>query len=218
MATPEELKSIAQQLQRPHGEKGLEMATMMNETNKAMTQQAIKQLKLSSGEKVLELGHGNGGHLPYLLQQAADIQYFGLELSPLMQQVAAKANQDYVEQQRASFHLYDGTRPPFEDEQFDKIFSVNTVYFWPEPSGLIAELYRVLKKEGVLALTIAHKSFMELLPFTAFGFHLYEPEELKTLVLAQSFQFLSTETATEIVTSKTGEKVERQFSTLTFSK
>jgi ubiquinone/menaquinone biosynthesis C-methylase UbiE len=42
---------------------------------------------------------------------------------------------------------------PFQDEQFDKVFSIHTVYFWHELSPTISEIFRVLKPGGAFILT-----------------------------------------------------------------
>ena len=73
--TEEELKILAQQLSNPKGEIGEEVAKMMNETNISMTKESIKALYLADHDNVLELGHGNAGHLAYLLDFGENIHY-----------------------------------------------------------------------------------------------------------------------------------------------
>ena len=46
---------------------------MMNETNNGMTKNAISKLDLSSGDAVLELGHGNAGHLNFLFSKCENV-------------------------------------------------------------------------------------------------------------------------------------------------
>jgi SAM-dependent methyltransferase len=60
--------------------------------------------------------------------------------------------------------LYEGKKLPFEDETFDKIFTVNTVYFWENPVEFLNEIYRVLKDDGTFVLTFGQRDFMEKLP------------------------------------------------------
>jgi len=38
---------------------------------------------------------------------------------------------------------------------FDKILSIHTLYFWPDPARAVAELGRALKPGGLLALTFS---------------------------------------------------------------
>lgn len=212
----EQLEALATQLSHPSGEKGLEIAQMMNETNIGMTRNAISNLKLSPGDRVLELGHGNAGHLDFLLAQSNGIQYIGLEISALMRDEAKQLNRIAVETGKAQFVLYDGKTLPFEAHSVDKIFTVNTLYFWEDPKSVFAELARVLKPNGMFALTFAHRSFMEILPFTAFGFTLYNPDEVLEIVSGTNFQLEFQDDQTETVKSKTGESVDRHYSTLVF--
>ena len=105
MADNEELKSIASQLRRPQGKKGIEMAEMMNGTNISMTFHSIDKLGVLDHNKILELGHGNCGHLAYLLNQRGGLAYYGLEVSELMHKEAQRINQAYIGTGQASFHL-----------------------------------------------------------------------------------------------------------------
>jgi len=210
----DDLKELAKQLGNPEGETGIEVANMMNVTNIGMTKHAIESLNLSTNDTVLELGHGNCGHLPFLMNQAENLKYFGLEISELMQKEALKSHQNYIENNSAEFELYNGTEIPFNEESFDKIFTVNTLYFWQNPDLLLNEISRVLKPNGILALTFADKSFMEKLPFTNFGFNLYSLKDGEELLQRKHFKILSSISQTEQVFSKTKEMVNRNFFTV----
>lgn len=214
----EDLKELAKQLGNPAGEIGIEVANMMNATNIDMTKYSIESLNLDVNDVVLELGHGNCGHLSYLMKQAENLKYFGLEISELMQQEAIKSNQNYIQNNSANFKLYNGTDIPFNDESFDKIFTVNTFYFWKNPDLLLNEIYRVLKPNGILALTFADKSFMEKLPFTSFGFNLYSLKDAEELLQKNRFKIPKSISQTEQVFSKTNEMVNRTFFTVLVKK
>jgi ubiquinone/menaquinone biosynthesis C-methylase UbiE len=209
----EQLTELASQLSHPSGEKGNEIAQMMNETNIGMTKNAISNLNLSPGDSVLELGHGNAGHVEFLFSQCGNIHYTGLEISTLMNREGQQLNKSLVDTQKASFVLYDGKQIPFADNHFDKLFTVNTIYFWEDPLTLLSELARVLKPGGLFSLTFAHRSFMETLPFTPFGFTLYNPDEAMKLVEQSNFSLKKEDAQIETVLTKDGQAVERQFST-----
>ena len=214
----EELKAIASQLKHPTGEKGIEMGNMMNETNINMTHHSIQNLHIQSGDKILELGHGNAGHVEFLFEQAQNLKYYGLEMSELMFQEARQINRNFVSQKQAFFSLYDGNKIPFDDFSFNKIFTVNTIYFWENPEQLIFEIYRVLLQKGVFCITFAEESFMKQLPFTQFEFDLYSTEKAEKLIEKIPFKIIRKETLTEKVKSKTGELVDRDFTTLVLEK
>ena len=214
----EELHEIASQLKLPTGEKGIEMANMMHETNINMTRHSFQNLNISAGNTILELGHGNAGHVEFIFEQAKNLKYYGLEMSELMFQEARQINGNFVSQKQAFFSLYEGNVIPFQDVFFDKIFTVNTIYFWQEPEKLLLEIYRILKPKGIFCITFAEESFMKTLPFTQYEFKLYSTEKVEQLVLKTLFKMVYKETLTEKVKTRAGELVDRDFTTIVLEK
>lgn len=212
-----ELRELAAQLSRPHDKRGLEVADMMHASNIGMTRNSIDNLNLETYDSVLEIGHGNGAHLPLLFEKSDSVQYTGFELSMLMHEEAIKANKQFLGQQ-ARFIL--GTKPqlPFDSKEFSKIFTVNTLYFWEEPLEFLNDCYRVMKAEGLFCVTFAHKDFMEKLPFTKYIFKLYSVDDFKMIVEKSEFKIQKIDTQTEFVTSKDGQQIERTFSSVVLKK
>jgi len=213
----EDLRNIANQLSKPDGAMGIQIGEMMNATNFAMTSDCIDQLDARDNDFVLEIGHGNCGHLHYLLGKANHLKYAGLEISSLMSEEALENNKHLLSED-VQFLLYDGLRLPFEDEKFYSVFTVNTIYFWKEPQEFLKEIYRVLDKEGKLLITLADKSFMGKLPFTKYVFNLYETAEIEKLAENTGFKITEIKENTDEVMSKAGDFVVRKFYTLTLNK
>ena len=214
----EELHAIALQLKHPTGEKGIEIANMMHETNINMTRHSVQNLNIEAGESILELGHGNAGHVEFVFEQAQNLKYYGLEMSELMFQEARQINRNLVSQKQAFFSLYDGNIIPFPENHFNKIFTVNTIYFWQNPEEFLLEIYRLLKPNGVFCITFAEESFMKQLPFTKFEFELYSTEKVENLIQKTAFKIINKETLTEKVKTRTGELVDRDFTTIVLEK
>jgi len=219
MITDKELQELASQLKCPSGIKGVEVAELMHETNITMTLHAIDRLKLLDNDSILELGHGNCAHLSYVLQQKQNLTYRGLEVSELMNKEAKRINRQFVDRQQAAFLLYDGLNIPFTDSYFDRVFTVNTIYFWTDPKFLISELYRVIKPKGMLNITFGQQCCMEQQPLTQYGFTLYNNEKIEQLIDTTPFKIVGSETQTETVKSKTGDGlVDRKFTTFMLEK
>jgi ubiquinone/menaquinone biosynthesis C-methylase UbiE len=213
----ENLKILAQNLANPQGEKGIEIGEMMNATNIGMTLESIKTLLIEDDETVLEIGHGNAGHVKSILNKAQNIQYTGIDISETMHNEAKRLNEEFKNQ--AGFVLYEGLKLPFEDKKFDKIFTVNTVYFWKEPIDYLNEIYRVLKDNGTFVLTFGQRDFMEKLPFTKFDFTLYNTDEMEETVSKSHFTRMKISEKEEQVKSKTGdETITRNYTVLTIKK
>lgn len=218
MTNEEKFQELAKQLRKPNGIDGMEVAEMMSNTNLFMILHAVNALGISDKDKVLELGHGNCSYLKKLFISYPYLSYYGLEVSKLMQMEASRINEHYVTERKASFHLYDGINIPFEDRFFNKVFTINTIYFWSDIKKMFSELFRVLQPKGILAVTFGEKAFMETLPFTKYDFKLYEEKEVIKHAESIGFKLLQSQMQSEYVTSKSNVSVERFFFTITFRK
>ena len=213
----DELKILAQHLANPQGKKGLEIGEMMHATNIGMTLESIKTLLIEDDEHILEIGHGNAGHVRSILNKAENLHYTGIDISETMHHEAKRLNDKFRSQ--ADFVLYEGTKLPFRDKTFDKIFTVNTVYFWQQPIEYLNEIYRVLKDNGTFVLTFGQRDFMEKLPFTQFDFTLYNSDEMEETVSKSHFKRMKISEKEEEVKSKTGkDTITRNYTVLTIKK
>lgn len=213
--SPEE---IAAQLRCPHGGSGALFGQTMNLRNLTQIVGAFSALHPENGDKILEIGCGNGGLLAYVLSQADDLHYTGLEISPLMQQEAEAFNTPFIAAGRAEYRLYGGGLLPFDDETFDKAVSVNTLYFWEDAQTMLAEICRVLKPAGRLCLNFCEKEFMSKLPFSRHGFTLYDAAEIRVLADMQPLHCTLEKHSRDWAVSKTGNLVRREYVDLVFEK
>ena len=214
----QELKDLASQLGKPEGEKGIQIGHMMNETNNSMILKTLEHLWIRDNDRILELGHGNANHLQELLNRAENLQYSGIDISELMKQEAKKYSIENGLDKKADFQLYDGTNIPFADNSFDKIFTVNTIYFWQQPVQLLNELNRVLKPSGILCITLVDEDSMSQLPFTAYGFTKYTDQLFKALVEKSVFKLAIMKPFSEMIKSKLLGEMERKFWIMELSK
>ncbi len=205
--TEEEILEVEKQLSCPSGLNGVEMGKKMNETNIGMTRNSIQLLDLKDENCVLELGHGNCGHLHLILEAANRLKYFGLEVSVTMWEEAEKKSSNT----HAKFRLYNGQLIPYSNNHFDRILTVNTIYFWPEPEVLLSEIERTLKDDGVFVLTYGDKSFMKDLPYVKERFRLYDKDDIRGLVKSSNLKIIDFVDKTDEVKSKTGDMVRRNY-------
>ncbi|MCH2234659.1 MAG: class I SAM-dependent methyltransferase [Crocinitomicaceae bacterium] len=218
MLDEKDLMEIAAQLRMPEGENGLSMGNSMHEKNIAMTRHAVGKLNLQKGQTILELGHGNGGHVKSILDIAPGLKYVGLEVSNEMKKQASQMNRMYLPHGNADFKLYNGLEIPFNEKTFDHVLTVNTLYFWEKPYQLLEEIYKVLKPGGKLSICFADESFMKTLPFTKYGFELYNLERFGKLVGKTEFNIVESSKNKDIVKSKAGDEVLRIYHTIILEK
>ncbi|WP_394648679.1 class I SAM-dependent methyltransferase [uncultured Sphingomonas sp.] len=112
-----------------------------------------KQLPLEDGDSILDVGCGPG----WFWESAASKLPDGLnltlsDLSPGMVQEAVDRCRSLPFASVAGRQA-DATDLPFEDESFDAIIAMHMLYHLSDPSKGLAEMRRVLKPGGFLAVT-----------------------------------------------------------------
>ena len=213
-----EARQIAKQLRQPDGPDGLEVAERLNTTNAEMIETTIEILGLSDGHSVLELGPGNAQHVVDLLTRANNIDYTALEISETMVAEASARNSTTPPSTSARFLLYDGLRFPSSDEEFDRLFTVNTLYFWEEPALMLSEIYRVLKPTGRAVISFVDASFLNERPFAQYGFTPYDAESITELVARSAFKTVELGHHEDQVTSPEGDLWDRGYVSATLTK
>ncbi len=176
-------QEIAAQLARPHGERAAEVGEKLAASNQTMIRRAMDALALIPGDQVLEIGMAAGRHVDELLRSAQrgyakSIHYTGLDISEDMVQEAQRINTSWVADGQAEFALGSSDHLPFIDRKFTKILSVNTLYFWNPLTAHLQEIVRILQPGGRLVLGFGSRHFMQQMPFTQYGFSMYQPEEM----------------------------------------
>ena len=49
---------------------------------------------------------------------------------------------------------------PFADASFDRAYSVNSIFFWPDPAAGLAEIHRVLRPGGMVVIAGPASAFV----------------------------------------------------------
>ena len=181
-------KAIAKQLSHPEGEDGIKTGNLMQQGNAEMCNHTIELLNCQANDAVLEIGPGNGFHVPGILSKGKNIRYFGIDVSETMVSQAIENNKN----NSAAFILGNGIDLPYPDNYFDKIFTVNTLYFWQDTTAILAEIKRVIKPNGQFLLAFRSEDFMKNLPFTQFGFTLYSKEKAVEILVKSGFKIVDT--------------------------
>ncbi|MGB0392124.1 MAG: class I SAM-dependent methyltransferase [Salibacteraceae bacterium] len=206
-ANEEDNKMLAAQLREPRGEIGVEVGKVMNQTNESMINETIDSLRLHMNDVILEIGHGNGRHVKDLMEVASNMLYFGLDISDLMHREAKLYCDEIGLSNCAEFVLYNGLIIPFPKNKFQKVFTVNTLYFWEKPVLFLNEIHRVLAPGGTLSIAFVTKKAMAELAFTNYGFNKYNQEDFHSLIQQSEFNEYALTQYTEEIEGKLGDGI-----------
>ena len=190
MTDEEKFREMAAQLRKPDGEGGLQTADWMSKGNVHIIHDTLKILDAGPGDQILEIGMGNGFFVPEIMEKSESIQYTGCDISALMVQESEKLNAGLVSAGRATFILSNITSLPFEKDVFNKIFTINTIYFWDDEVAALQEIRRVLQPNGQFIIGFRPKHQSEKYPFTKFGFNQFSKTDVSELLTKNGFTVL----------------------------
>ncbi len=150
---------IASQFARPRGFLGRLFAHLMNRRNAKMNAFAVSQLQLRRSDRVLEIGFGGGLNLPSLIEEAGFL--CGVDPSPDVVNWAKAKFAQQIKDGRVDFREGYANSLPFSAASFDKLCTVNTVYFWNSLDAGCAEIHRVLAPGGRAVIGFLPKERMQ---------------------------------------------------------
>ena len=168
---------------------------------------------LKEGDIILDLGCGSGQLFEFFKKKR--VTYFGIDFSEKLIEIAKKRYPI------ANFVAGNVAKLPFADEFFDKVYAIALFHHLPSKklrSQVLNEIKRVLKKEGLLILTVwnlwkkknAKKlifkfAFLKILKKTKldpgdilmdwkgikdFYFHCFTKKELKKMIFQNGFDII----------------------------
>jgi len=174
------LSYVARQFGNPTGFGGKISTLAMNCLNKKLYKAVIENLDIQATDTILDIGFGNG----YLVNRFSNKnlqKLYGIEISPDMLKVATKKTRKKIDQGKVELLLADVQDLSLESALIDKIYTINTIYFWQDIHRGFAEIKRVLKPNGVFFNVIYLKEWLDKFPFTQYGFSKYTDEQIEKI-------------------------------------
>ncbi len=179
---------FSKQARKPEGLFGrFFMSPFLERGNSNMNNFVKELLAIQDNDRVLEIGFGPGRLTKEIADQLNCGFVKGIDISESMLLVAQKKNKSHIQQGKVSLQLGDFDKIIFEPNSFNKICSVNTVYFWPEPVATAKKILNLLALEGKVFLAFQDKKQMESQFLSNEIFSLYQESEVRDLLLKAGF-------------------------------
>ncbi|MDO5554103.1 MAG: class I SAM-dependent methyltransferase [Planctomycetia bacterium] len=179
----------------PQGELGERMIRGMNAGHADLTAWAFQQVPF--GSRVLDVGCGGGAALTRLGDSHPEIQLFGCDISPLAIQSAADLLSQHGLSERVTLVCESVSQLPFPAGFFDTVYSIESLYFWPNPKSGLDEVRRVLAPGGwfMLALEMVGGAMTDRHEQIAERLNMFCPslEELRQLLITTGFSKIKIE-------------------------
>ena len=175
---------FSKQARKPTGIFGrFHMSRIFEKGNAELNALTFETVSVEENDHALEIGSGTGTLIEHIAGGISKGLIEGIDFSKPMVARARKNNRKHINNGKVKIHLGDFDEAVFDPNSFDKIFTVNTVYFWKNPDATISRIHRVLKPGGNLVIGFHDKSEMKKMPLSKDVFKYYSTHDLQELLL-----------------------------------
>ena len=135
---------------------------MLNKSNKLMNDRVLHLLQVVENDRILEIGFGGGYLLEKICQSADPEKVTGVDFSHDIVEVGKNRLAQYVESDELDLICADVSQLIFKANSFNKICTVNTIYFWPNVTRVLKELIVTLESKGLIFICFCKFSYIHL--------------------------------------------------------
>ena len=143
---------------KPTGEAGEKMLARMNESHAELTAWGLSFFHWQGDEDVLDIGCGGGANLHRMSGHIESGHLTGVDYARTSVETSRQTNADDIAAGKMTVCEGSVEALPFADDAFDKITTVESFYFWPNPPENLKEVRRVLKQGGTFLLIVDNVS------------------------------------------------------------
>ena len=179
----------------------------MSKANETLYKDLVTNFSPSDHSSILEIGQGNGLHIPWIMSTGTNLSYTAIDLSKEMVKAAEGLNPEFIRGGKVRIVQGNCRKMKFESESFEYVLGVNTLYFWSPIEQFLEEIKRVLKTDGKLILGYRTRSSMMELPFSRYGFDLYEAKDMEAILEKSGFNSISSRHFQEEIKGPDGRKL-----------
>ena len=144
---------IRENCRKPKGFFGFLSIRKMNKHHKELSLWGMDKVDWNDRKNILEIGCGGGVNIHRLLKKYPHAVVDGIDYSETAVKSSKKENKKYLDQ-RCHIYQADVMNLPLEDNSYDAAIGIETIYFWPDLTGGLKEIYRTLKSFGQLVLIV----------------------------------------------------------------
>lgn len=152
---------LVKQARKPSGWFGRVFAgKILNKANASLEDMGLKLMDVKPDSSILEIGFGNGRLISKMGIILKTGKITGIDISKEMIDQSGKTNKRLIRSGHLELIEASVANIPVADQSFDKVFTANTIYFWPNPDENIKEVLRTLSPGGIFYCALRTKDEM----------------------------------------------------------
>lgn len=187
-----ELARRLKQCKKPMGNSGKLVVEDMNSSHYELTSWGLEALGSIKASRILDIGCGGGRTIHRLANINPQAKVIGMDYSLDCVKWSKEYNEELIKEGRIEVINGDAQKIPFDDQNFDLITAIETIYFWTDLSESFKEVYRVLRERGKLLIInelYKDEKFKERNDkfIKESDMRIYSPEEVRDILIAAGF-------------------------------
>jgi SAM-dependent methyltransferase len=111
----------------------------------------LAQMRFAPDDKILDVGCGTGWLSGLLADRVPAGQVVGMDVADEM---VRRARKRYADRANMMFVLAGAEDIPWDDSFFNKVVSIESAYYWPDPATAMGEIHRILQPQGTVWILI----------------------------------------------------------------
>lgn len=160
---------IASQFKKPTTLFGIFASKIMVKNNQKNYDKLIKDLDIQPHDKLLEIGYGPGIGIQMVAKSCSTCTIHGIDFSRLMYKRASRYNKPFIDDAKVQLQYGDFLKIAVIDNNYEKVFCLNVIYFWDELKSPFEKVLSLLKKGGAFHIYMADKSALKKAPDSVFN-------------------------------------------------
>lgn len=185
-------KNFMKQFKKPEGKIGKLIIKGMNISHFELTSWGLENIKFNEESDILDIGCGGGRTVNRLAYAAKNSKVFGMDYSLNSVNEAKSYNKELIKEGKVNILHASVEKIPFDDNKFDIITAVETIYFWPDILSNFMEVKRVLKPSGkfvVINEVVENENFKKRNErySDACEMKIYAPKQMEELFIKAGF-------------------------------
>ncbi|MCP3922299.1 MAG: class I SAM-dependent methyltransferase [Desulfobacterales bacterium] len=184
---------FSKQARKPSGLFGrFFMKKLFEKGNMELNSHVYETLAFGKNDNILEIGFGPGLFMKKIADSLTDGFIEGVDFSETMVNIAKKRNRSHIKTGKVKIQSGDFNNVSYAANSFERVFTVNTIYFWQNPSETASKIFEILKPGGKVVVGYHSKEDMENSPLNKDVFKYYATEDVEELFTNANFKDVKT--------------------------
>ena len=146
------IQYLIKQSRNPSGLVGRVITNIWSSYFKELSLWAIKQTTIPNNSRILEVGYGGGSTIKNLLALDKNLDIHGIDISKESYQTAKRMLLKSIENDSVQLIVGNVENLPYQNNDFDLVFAIQTHIFWEDLKQSLQEIYRVMSNTSTLII------------------------------------------------------------------